>query len=507
MKKFLSVSLFLFLHLSLLHLPVLGQVDYEKLNTYLAKAVADYNVPGLAIAVVKDGEMVFSHGYGLREAGTDKVITPNSIFGIASCSKAFTATCIGMLVDEGKLKWDDRVIDYLPDFQLYDSYITRELRVRDLLCHRTGFDTFDGDLLWYGSSYDRKEIVRRIRYLPIKNSFRSQFGYSNVMFITAGEVIEAVSGMTWDEFVQKRIFEPLEMKDARTTNQDFKKKAERALPHLEGKVVGDINYDNSGPAASINASVTDLSKWLTFWLAGGKYGDKQLLSSESWQEILSAQTAQNPSNLEKQMGIHFESYALGWRLFDYGGRKVVEHDGGLPGYISKVAFIPEENLGVVILTNGMPVVLNMAIRNEVFDLFLNRPENDWAGRMLKIEKNYLNYVAGQKTEREKTQILNTQPSLAMADYSGRYEDKMYGPAEITIRDGKLFLTLLPTATLFTGELKHWHYNTFRVDIADPFLPFGLIVFEMDSQGKVTGFTIDLPNPDFNFYNLKFEKAE
>ncbi|MDX2247504.1 MAG: serine hydrolase [Bacteroidia bacterium] len=505
MKKLFYVSFFLFYHLCLSQLLVIGQVDYEKLDDYLAKAVADYNVPGLAIAIVKDGNMVFSQGYGLREVGTEKPITPNSIFSIASCSKAFTATCIGMLVDEGKLNWDDRVIDHLPDFQLHDAYVTRELRVRDLLCHRAGFDTFDGDLLWYGTHYDREEVIRRIRFLPLKNSFRSRFGYSNVMFITAGEVIEAVSGMTWDEFVQKRLMEPLGMKDATTTNQNFKKKDERALPHLNGIVVEDINYDNSGPAASLNASVTDLSKWLTFWLGGGKYGDKQLLSPESWREILSAQTAQNPSNLEQQMGIHFESYALGWRLFDYAGRKVVEHDGGLPGYISKVAFIPEENLGVVILTNGMPAVLNMALRNEVFDRFLNGKESDWAGRMLSIEKNYLAYVAGQKAEREKTQITGTQPSLPPADYSGKYEDKMYGPAEVVIRDGKLFLTLLPTSTLFTGELRHWHYNTFRVDFADPFLPFGLIVFEMDSQGKVTGFTIDLPNPDFNFYNLKFEK--
>ncbi|MEZ4825118.1 MAG: serine hydrolase [Bacteroidia bacterium] len=507
MKKIFSLSLLTLFHLSLLVSSATGQVDYEKLDAYLAKTVADYQVPGLAIAVVKDGQTVFSHGYGLRDTGTDKPITPSSLFGIASCSKAFTATCIGMLVDEGKLNWDDRVIDHLPDFQLYDPYITRELRVRDLLCHRAGFDTFDGDLLWYGTSYSREEIVRRIRYLPLKNSFRSKFGYSNVMFITAGEVVEAVSGMSWDEFVQKRIFDPLEMKDATTTNQHFKKKDERALPHLQGKVTEDINYDNSGPAASLNASVSDLSHWLTFWLGGGKYGDKQLLSPQSWKEITSAQTAQNPSNLEQQMGIHFESYALGWRIFDYAGRKVVEHDGGLPGYISKVAFLPEENLGLVILTNGMPAVLNMALRNEVIDRFMGRPENDWAGRMLSIEKNYLAYVAGQKTEREQTQIKGTQPSLAMADYSGKYEDKMYGPAEVEIRDGKLFITLIPTATLFSGELKHWHYNTFRVDFADPFLPFGLVVFEMDSGGKVTGFTIDLPNPDFNFYNLKFEKKE
>lgn len=496
-----------FLSISVFSLRLTAQTtDFSKLDEYIAKAVTDYEVPGLAIAIVKGDKIVFAKGYGLREAGTDKAITPNSLFGIASCSKAFTATCIGMLVDEGKLNWDDRVVDYLPDFQLHDSYVTRELRIRDLLCHRAGFNTFDGDLLWYGTDYSRKEVVERIRHLPLKNSFRARFGYSNVMFITAGEVVEAVTGKTWDEFVKERIFSPLGMDDSNTSNRDFKKNAERALPHLKGEVVEDLNYDNSGPAASINSSVNDLGKWISMWVNEGQFGGKALISPETWREIISAHTAQNPSNFIRQQGIHFESYALGWGLFDYRGKMVVEHDGGLPGYISKVAMIPEEKMGVVLLTNGMPAVLNMALRNAVFDFMLaGEMRVDWAQSLFRVEEFVRQRGPAEEKERLESRIPKTDPSLKEKEYVGTFEDKMYGTAEVSFKKGQLTLSLLPSKEIFTGEMTHWHYNTFRVDFNDPFLPFGLVTFEFNSAGEVSGFTIDLPNPDFHFFNLHFEK--
>ena len=292
-------------------LTALGQVSVKELDAYIAKAVKDYETPGLAIAIIKDGQIVLNKGYGLRDLGKKDSVTANSIFGIASCSKAFTATAVGMLVDDGKLSWDDHVIDILPDFQLHDPYVTRELRVIDLLCHRAGFNTFDGDLLWYGTSYDRDEVVKRIRHLPLKNSLRYKYGYSNVMFITAGEVIEAVSGKSWDAFLKERIFTPLGMENTNTSVKDFASTTERAMPHVKGIVSPDINYDNSGPAASLNSSVNDLTKWMQFWLNGGKVGDQQLLSESSFRKITSSQTVENVSGFDQQE-VEFPTFGS-WR--------------------------------------------------------------------------------------------------------------------------------------------------------------------------------------------------
>ncbi|MCB0853149.1 MAG: serine hydrolase, partial [Bacteroidetes bacterium] len=462
-------------------LTALGQVSVKELDAYIAKAVKDYETPGLAIAIIKDGQIVLNKGYGLRDLGKKDSVTANSIFGIASCSKAFTATAVGMLVDDGKLSWDDHVIDILPDFQLHDPYVTRELRVIDLLCHRAGFNTFDGDLLWYGTSYDRDEVVKRIRHLPLKNSLRYKYGYSNVMFITAGEVIEAVSGKSWDAFLKERIFTPLGMENTNTSVKDFTSTTERAMPHVKGIVFPDINYDNSGPAASLNSSVNDLTKWMQFWLNGGKAGDQQLLSESSFRKITSSQTVENVSGFDQQQGIHFKTYGLGWGLFDYNGLKVIEHDGGLPGYISKVAMIPEANLGVVILTNGMPILLNEALRNYIFDSFTQgKPRIDWTGALLKYAQDYLKSLDEKEEKRLEAQIPKTKPSLKEKEYAGIYEDKMYGKAEVKFESGKLYLTLLPTKELFTGRLEHFHYNTFKVEFKDSYLPFGLVTFELNS---------------------------
>lgn len=509
MKKSYSLLciswLVLFFTFSIGHLS--AQVDYEALDTYLEEARVNFGMPGLAVAIVKEDKVVFAKGYGLRKMGGKNPVTEQSLFGVASCSKAFTATAVAMLVDDGKLNWEDRVIDHLPDFQLHDPYITRELRVRDLLCHRSGFNTFDGDLLWYASNYDRKEVVKRIRHLPIKNSLRYKYGYSNVMFITAGEVIEAVSGMSWDDFLKERIFKPLKMDHTNTSINDFKPNAERAMPHVNGAFFPyDINYDNCGPAASLNSSVSDLSQWVRFWLNQGKVGENALLTSASYREILSSQMALKASSFDNQQGINFKSYGLGWFLFDYQGKKVVEHDGGLPGYISKVAFMPEENLGVIVLTNGMPILMNEAIRNHIFDQFLGTAEVDWSKAFSAYAKNYEKYKVNQELERLGTQIKGTSPSLELKEYAGTYSDKMYGEANIEFKDGALQFSMSPTKELFNGTLAHWHYNTFQVTLKDPFLPFGLVTFEFDSEGAVSGFTIDLPNPDFHFYNLKFERV-
>ncbi|MDX1701436.1 MAG: serine hydrolase, partial [Melioribacteraceae bacterium] len=410
---------------------------------------------------------------------------------------------IGILVDEGKVNWNDRVVDHLPWFKLHDPYITREMRITDLLSHRVGLATFDGDLLWYGTDYSRDEIARRIRELPIKNSFRSKYGYQNIMFIVAGEVIEGITGKSWEEFVQTRIFDPLDMNSSTLTNSSFNDSQNIALPHLEGKVQEFISYDNSGPAASINSCVEDMMKWAKFWLNKGRVDTNQILSEKSYYAITKSYTSLNAGKGESIGGTHFSSAGLGWFLKDYAGRKIISHGGGLPGFLSRITIVPEDSLGIIVLQNDMQRVYR-DVERVILDLFLTDKKVDYIARSLERKNYYKSRSEKRKKEREESRIKDTQPSFSLDKYVGIYEDKMYGKAEIGINEGNLQIKLLPTKQLFTSKLSHWHFDTFRIKFIDPFLPEGFVTFHKNSRGDITHFTIDLPNPDFHFYNLKFE---
>ncbi len=257
--------------------------DYQQLDNYIGEAVNDFQIPGFAVGIIKNGEIVLANGYGYANAVTKTEVDENTIFGIASCSKAFTAACIAILVDEGKLDWDDRVSEILPYFELFDPYITKELTVEDLLSHRAGYETFDGDLIWYGTDYTREEVVNRFRHRENSYSFMEQFGYSNLMFIIAGEVIQEVSGMSWEDFVAEHILVPLGMTYTTTTNAGFTSDMNIAWPHLDGEVMDFINYDNSGPASSINSTVIDLLAWIQLMLDKGQLDQifEQTSSSQS----------------------------------------------------------------------------------------------------------------------------------------------------------------------------------------------------------------------------------
>lgn len=480
------------------------EVDLEALDQYIDKAVKDFELPGLAIGIVYENELIFAKGYGVTDVKTKAPVTPNSIFAIASCSKAFTAASLGMLVEDGKIKWDDKVVDYLPEFQLHDPYVTANLTIRDLVCHRAGLATFDGDLLWYQSGYDREEVIRRIRHLPLKNDFRVQFGYQNVMYLVAGEVIEEVMEMTWDEYIDQYVFKPLGM-DASTTSIDrLVDDMDLAQPHIDGKRIDVINWDNSGPAASINSNITDLSKWVMMWLNNGKYNDYEMLKSSSIKTLWSTQLPLPVSSFDEVNGTHFKGYAMGWNTMDYSGVKVISHSGGLPGYISKVTLVPEKKLGIIILTNDM-TWLPDALNYKVLDTYLTERDRNWAGEFLEYYKAYEKRKEEAEVEKQNSREKNTSPSQKFKDaYTGTFEDNMYGQAKITLNKDELTLSLLPTP-VFTGKLEHWHHDTFKVVFEDPFLPAGYVTFNFNSDGKVTSFTIDLPNPDLHFFNLEFKK--
>lgn len=423
------------------------KVVINSLDSYYSKALTDWNVPGMAIAIVKDDSVIFAKGYGVREVGKPDKVDKNSLFAIASNTKAFTSAALAILVDEGKLNWDDKVIKYLPWFQLYDPYVTYNMTVRDLLCHRSGLTTFSGDLLWYATTYSREEVIKRAKYLKPKYGFRERYGYSNIMFLTAGEIIRVISGKPWEVFITERFLKPLGMNRTLTSTTQLKGADNVAMCHTdyEDKVISIpyLNWDNIAPAGSLISSVSDLSKWIKLQLNRGKLGTAQLFSTARSREMWSPNTIQNVSSSSEKLfpSTHFKAYAMGWGVFDYLGKKIVSHSGGYDGMISYTCLVPEENLGFVILTNKNSSLCN-PLMYKTLDMFLGGGNTDWSAMMLENTKKSLEMEKKKKDEDEKDRIKDSHPTLDLKAYEGIYGGELYGNAKITVENGALKLSTL-----------------------------------------------------------------
>jgi len=469
------------------------EAPLQGFDDYVNKAIRDWEVPGLAIAIVKNDKVLLAKGYGVRKLGEVAPVDEKTLFAIGSSSKAFTAASIAMLIDDGKLKWDDPATKNLSGFQLFDPYATRELTVRDLLCHRSGLER--GDLLWYGGSYDRDEILRRVRYLKPTWSLRSRFGYQNIMYLAAGLTVAAASGKPWDDFIRERIFTPLGMTSSNTSISALKGNGDVATPHakLEGKVqpISWRNIDNIGPAGSINSNVTDMAQWVRLQLGEGKFGDKQLISSGGIKEMHTPQTIIRLEGPTEKLNpeTHFMNYGLGWFLQDYRGRKIVQHGGNIDGMSALVAMMPEEKLGLVILTNMNGTPLPTAVMYRVFDAFIQAPPRDWSGDILKIAKALEDQAKTVEKKTEDERVKGTNPSLPLAKYAGTYANEMYGDAKVTEENGKLVLRY---GGAMTGDLDHWHYDTFQAKMRDPMLGKVLVTFTLGADGKVTEVKLGAP---------------
>jgi CubicO group peptidase (beta-lactamase class C family) len=460
-------------------------------DQYVIQAMKDWEVPGLAIAIVKDDRIVFAKGYGVRELGGTAAVDEHTLFAIGSSSKAFTAATVAMLVDEGKIKWDDPVTKYLPGFQLFDPYSTRELTVRDLVTHRSGLER--GDLLWYASAYDRNEVLRRVRFLKPSWSLRSRFGYQNIMFLAAGQIMPAVTGKEWDDIVRERIFVPLGMNESSTSIRKFAGIDNVASPHskIDDKLqkVAWRNIDNIGPAGSINSNVTDMAQWLRTNLGGGMYEKKKVLSAGAVKEMQTPQTIIRIEGQNERLypEAHFLAYGQGWFLSDFRGRKLVEHGGAIDGMRSEVAMLPEEKLGVVILTNRHGSVLPHVLAYRVLDAYLGVAKRDWSAELLKKFKVLEEQAKAAEKKIEDERVKGTSPSLALEKYAGTYQNEMYGEAKFALKDGKLTSEFGPN---FNGDLEHWHYDTFRVVWRDRMEGKGFVVFRLNARGKPETVTID-----------------
>lgn len=484
----------------------------DSLDVYFEKALADWEVPGMAIGIVKNDTLVFDKGYGVREIGKPEKIDANSMFAIASNTKAFTSAAIAVLVEEGKLSWDDKVIKYLPYFELYDPWVTASMTIRDLLCHRSGLETFSGDLVWYGTTYSREEVVKRAKYLEPAYPFRTHFGYQNIMFIAAGEIVSKVSGMSWDEFLALTFFAPLKMNRTTTTINDFEKLGNVAKPHTtdQGKTISIpyTNWDNIGGAGAINSCVNDVSKWIRLQLKQGEFEGKEFFSRESSHEMWAPHTIQNVSIGAERVwpSTHFKSYGLGWSLYDYHGRKIIGHGGGYDGVLSYTCLVPEENLGFVILINKNST-LYYSLIYKILDTFLSNDKTDWSGKFLARTNAMERMGEEEKLKKEESRVKKTKPSLQPEDYTGTYHSELYGDVEVKLENKKLMVYFVPTPG-FVGVLGHWHFDTFSIKLKNtPSLPEGTAQFLLNEKGKAHELRIDIPNPDFYFTELKLFKKE
>jgi CubicO group peptidase (beta-lactamase class C family) len=455
-------------------------------------ALAAWKVPAVSVAIVRNDSIVYAKGYGVREVGKTTPVDERTLFAIGSSSKAFTAAAVAMLVDSGKVRLDAPAGAYLPGFQLFDNYATREITVRDLLSHRSGLAR--GELIWYGSDNDRDEILRRVQFLPPSWSFRSQFGYQNIMYLAAGQVVARVADQSWDDFIKQRLLQPLGMTSSSTSVTALRGVDNVASPHAEVndtvRAIPYRNIDNIAPAGSINSNAIDMAQWVRLQLAGGKYDGKQLISKRMVDEMHNAQIvirrdggmgAMNPS-------AHLMAYGLGWFLSDYEGRYVVQHGGNIDGMTALVAMLPEEKYGVVILTNMNGTNLPTALMLRLFDAQLKRPAKDWSAQMRQRADSMRTVALAAQQRQGDPRVPNTKPSLPLSAYAGTYADSAYGSLKVTESNGALSLVY---GSNWKGPLEHYHFDTFRMKLDTPVLPPVPVNFRIDAAGKVDEVRLDL----------------
>ena len=491
--------------------------DY--VDQVVERARKEFNVPGIAVVIVKDGKVVLAKGYGVRRQGEAAPVTAQSLFRIASNTKAFTTAALAILVDEHKIRWDDPVVQHMPAFQLYDPYVTREITIRDLLTHRSGLGLGAGDLMIFPpGDLGRDEIIKRLRFIKPATSFRSAYAYDNLLYIVAGQLIPAITGKNWDDFVRDRIFTPLGMTNTFTDVAALKQGKDVATPHnaLSGKLEALPQEDmgSSAPAGAIITCVADLAKWITVQLNGGTVGNTRLFSAEQSREMWSAQTIlpieELPKNAPAALAAtqpNFHAYGLGWDLRDYRGKRLVGHTGMLSGYVSRTALVPELKLGIVILTNQEVDEAHAAIANTVIDRYLGVPDADWVAAYSArlMQQQVEGELAVTKASGQRNP--NTHPALPLARYAGRYRDAWYGDMRIEERGGKLSIYFTHTPDL-AGDLEHWQYDTFvarwknRTLDADAYLTFRLKPDGTIDEGRMAAVS-PLTDFSFDFQDLLF----
>ncbi len=520
LRLFSSFSLMLMLTVCI---PAWSQpLNSDEIDRLVNKTLETFNVPGIAVAVIKDDKVVHMKGYGVSSIATGKKTDENTLFAIASNSKAFTSAALGILIDEGKLTWETKVTDIIPEFRLYNSYVTEDFNIKDLLTHRSGMGLGAGDLmLWPDSStFTKEEIIHNLRYLKQTSSFRTKYDYDNLLYLVAGEVVARVSGMGWDEFVESRIMKPLGMTGSAASLNRVNDRSNMIDAHVpvDGKLKVVPMYGSTllDPAGGIMSSVADMSKWVMMQLNRGKYGEgnsKQLLTDRVHREMWTPQTiipVRNPGVYRS----HFSAYGLGWGLTDVAGYLQASHTGGLAGIVTQVLLFPELKLGIIVFTNQQEGSAFTAISNTIKDGYLGIRGNDWV-KTLK-ENVDRNQAEAKKITDEIWAKVEAQRSKSVmpvnsSTYTGTYTDRWFGDIVISDEGGRLRLRSVKSPKL-RGEMLYYTGNTFVVKWDDRSMDADAwAVFTLDKEGKAESFTMDAISPltdfSFDFHDLSPKRRE
>jgi len=497
-----------------------SQISSPQIDSLTERVLKTFDVPGIAVAVVKDGKLVHAKGYGVRSLNTMKKVDENTLFGVASNSKAFTAAALGMLVDEKKISWDDKVVDYVPGFKLYSPYVTMEFTIRDLLTHRSGMGLGAGDLMMFpdSSNFTREDIIHNLRYLKQVAGFRTHYDYDNNLYIVAGEIVAKVSGMSWEDFIDSRILKPLGMNATAPSMLRLKDRSNLIDPHapVNGKVQAlKIDWSETANAAGgIVTNVTDLSKWIIMQMNHGKYGDgKQMFSEEVHEEMWTPQTI-IPVRTTPPYNTHFSSYGLGWFLSDVKGYKQVTHTGGLAGVVTQVTLLPELQLGIIVLTNQQSGAAFTAITNTIKDSYLGITGIDRVKQMhdrVVQNEGEAKKITDQIQKDIEAQQKNTGSRPANTLFTGTYKDPWFGEVDIEEQNGKLRIHSIRSPRL-RGDLQYYKGNTFIARWDDrSFDADAYVMFTLDMNGKASGIKMKAISPltdfSFDFHDLDLTRVK
>ncbi len=509
--------------LTLLLVLVAGQVHAQEnlpkdMDKYVDQVLQTFRVPGLSLAVVKDGKVLLAKGYGTKKLGAAERVDKQTLFPIASNSKAFTATALALLVEEGKIAWDSPVVNYLPWFKMSDPYVTANMTVRDLLIHRSGIAAYAGDLLQFPpSNFTREEIVRKAQFLPLVASFRDNYAYDNILYLAAGELIQHVTGESWEDFVAERIMQPVGMQNSISRISTLKNQPNYSVPHARfndeiHEVTNFFKYgvaDISNPAGGIASNAEDMSKWLITQLDSGRTASGKVIYKPSttvqlWKGVTPMPVAKLPVYL-KPAQMDYQLYALGFYTSNYRSERILMHGGKLDGFVSRVFMVPSQNLGIAVLTNQESSSACMSIINHIVDHFLRVDDHDW---ITAYKKNEDRYFAGVK-EAEKASSASrnrlSKPALQLAKYTGDYVDAWYGKVSIKLDKGKLLMDFTHNPGM-VGVMEHWQYDTFivrwnnREFKADAYVTFALNPDGSIDQIKMRAIS-PVTDPSYDFHDL------
>ena len=474
----------------------------------------DFGTPGVTIAVVEDGKTTLAKGWGARKIGASEPVGADTIFATGSTGKAFTSAALAILVDRGKIKWDDKVIDHMPDFRMWDPWVTREMTIRDLLVHRSGLGLGAGDLLFVpNSSLSRKETVKRLRYIKPATSFRSAYAYDNVLYMVAGQLVEEVSGKPWEQFIREEVFRPLEMSHSTVSDAEFQANPDRGHPHSRsgGAIVGlgelkpldesATLASNAAPAGGLSISAKDMSRWLLTQLGRGKIpgSDARLFSEEQSKEMWSPVTIQPIDPRPAEFAVtqpNFYLYGLGWDVQDYRGAKLIWHGGAVFGSLAAVALLPDRNVGIYVAVNSEDGEMVRGLLYELLDYYVGLPQASWPEKFHKFKLDRLNAAAKEVSA---AQAKPVGPSLPLDRYAGEYADPWYGTIKVRPA-GKALNIEFPHSTGMSGPLTHHQYDTFRTNPALGWIEPAYVSFSIDADGKVERVTMKPVSPaaDFSF---------